>query len=102
MSDSEAIVGIDFRPSNGQLYALTNAGRLYTLNPATGAASGGVTLSANTLDGTSPNSGVTPAQLFATAFTNAYAGATVSVHYALNMASNSLVRQTSISGALVN
>jgi hypothetical protein len=147
LDGSEAIVGIDFRPSNGQLYALTNAGRLYTLDTATGAASGGVTLSANTLDSTSPYSGLTgtrfgidfgsaddqlrvqsdagqnlrvnladntvitdgtpniggtPAQLFATAFNNPYAGATTSVHYALDMASNSLVRQTSISGALTS
>ena len=147
LDGSESVVGIDFRPSNGQLYALTSAGRLYMLNPTTGAASGGVTLSANPLDATSPyaglsgtrfgidfgsaddqlrvqsdtgqnlrvnladntvitdgtpNVGGTPAQLFATAFTNPYAGATVSVHYALNMASNSLVRQTSISGALTN
>ena len=62
-----------------------------------------VNLTDNTVitDG-APNLGGTPVQLFATAFTNAYAGATVSVHYALNVASNSLVRQTSISGALVN
>ena len=36
LDGSEAIVGIDFRPSNGQLYALTNAGRLYTLNTSDG------------------------------------------------------------------
>src|SRR5262249_23692621 len=37
----EAVVGIDIRPSNGMLYAVTNnagAGRLYTVNTATGLA----------------------------------------------------------------
>jgi hypothetical protein len=146
LEGSETVVGIDFRPSNGQLYALSSGGKLYMLDPATGAASGGVTLSANPLDATSPYSGLsgtrfgidfgsvddqlrvqsdtgqnlrvnladntvitdgapnvggTPAQLFATAFSSPYAGATTSVHYALDLASNSLVRQTSISGALV-
>jgi uncharacterized protein DUF4394 len=143
LDGSETVVGIDFRPSNGQLYALTSAGKLYTLNTATGAASGGVTLTANTLDGTAPYTGLsgthfgidfgsaddqlrvqsdtgqnlrvnladntvitdgapnvsgTPAQLFATAMNNPYAGATASLQYALNYTSNSLVRQTSISG----
>ena len=39
----EEVVGIDFRPFNGELYALTadtgNTGRLYTVNPISGAAS---------------------------------------------------------------
>ncbi len=39
----EEVVGIDFRPFNGELYALTadpgNTGRLYTVNPVSGAAS---------------------------------------------------------------
>jgi Domain of unknown function (DUF4394) len=34
----ESIVAIDFRPANRALYALTSAGRLYTLDTATGAA----------------------------------------------------------------
>ena len=39
---AEKLVGIDFRPANGQLYALAvngALGRLYTINPQTGAAS---------------------------------------------------------------
>ena len=36
--NSESISGIDFRPSNGQLYALGSSGGLYTINTATGAA----------------------------------------------------------------
>ena len=38
----EEVVGIDFRPFNGELYALTGlggTGRLYTVNPVSGAAS---------------------------------------------------------------
>jgi len=34
----EAIVGLDVRPLNGQLYALGKTSRLYVLNPRTGAA----------------------------------------------------------------
>jgi hypothetical protein len=34
----EEIEGIDFRPANGQLYAIGSSNRLYTINPATGAA----------------------------------------------------------------
>ena len=49
-----SIVGMDFRPSNGALYALTDAGQMYTIDTATGAASGGVALTANTLDMTDP------------------------------------------------
>ncbi|MBC7978869.1 MAG: DUF4394 domain-containing protein [Myxococcales bacterium] len=44
----ERVVGIDFRPSTGALHALTHAngtGKLYTIDPRTGAASSGVTLS---------------------------------------------------------
>ncbi|HEX8203266.1 MAG TPA: DUF4394 domain-containing protein [Isosphaeraceae bacterium] len=45
----ETIIGIDFRPADGQLYAVTNAagtGRLYTINPATAAATLRATLTA--------------------------------------------------------
>ncbi len=34
----ENIVGIDFRPAGSQLFALSSASRLYTINPLTGAA----------------------------------------------------------------
>lgn len=34
----EAIVGLDFRPANGQLYALGSSSRLYTINASNGAA----------------------------------------------------------------
>jgi hypothetical protein len=54
LQGSEAIVGFDVRPSNGMLYALTDAGHVYTVDTATGALSGSVTLTANTLDLTAP------------------------------------------------
>ena len=38
LQDGEAVVGLDFRPVNGQLYALGNSSRVYTINAASGAA----------------------------------------------------------------
>ncbi len=38
LSQGENVVGIDFRPANGLLYAVTSASRLYTINPASGVA----------------------------------------------------------------
>jgi uncharacterized protein DUF4394 len=54
LQGTEAIVALDIRPSNGALYAVTDAGRVYTIDTTTGAASGAVTLTANTLDPTAP------------------------------------------------
>jgi hypothetical protein len=48
----EAILGIDLRPSTGQLYALASTSRLYTINPATGAATQVGSAGAFTLSGT--------------------------------------------------
>lgn len=41
----ESIVGIDFRLVNGQLYGLSSASRIYTIDPTTGLATFRVTLS---------------------------------------------------------
>ncbi len=41
----EKVAGIDFRPSNGQLYALTNNSRIITLNASSGASANVGTLS---------------------------------------------------------
>lgn len=38
LMSAEAIVGIDARPLDGVVYAMTNQGRVYTLNPSTGVA----------------------------------------------------------------
>ena len=35
---NETIIGADFRPANGRLYALGNSGRLFTIDPSSGAA----------------------------------------------------------------
>lgn len=48
----ENILGIDFRPVNGQLYALGSTSRLYTINAASGAA-----LAVGTVPFTTPLSG---------------------------------------------
>jgi trimeric autotransporter adhesin len=54
LQGGELVIGIDFRPANGRLYAVTNAGRIYTLNPATGAATAPVNLIADAMDMTPP------------------------------------------------
>jgi hypothetical protein len=38
LANQEIIVGLDFRPFNGQLYALGNSSRIYTINTASGQA----------------------------------------------------------------
>jgi uncharacterized protein (TIGR03437 family) len=38
LSQGETIVGIDFRPRTGQLFGMSSASRIYTLNTSTGAA----------------------------------------------------------------
>ncbi len=38
LSGGDVIVDIDFRPSDGQLYGMASTGRVYTINPSTGAA----------------------------------------------------------------
>ncbi len=48
----ENILGIDFRPANGQLYALGSTSRLYTINPRTGVATQVGAAGAFTLMGT--------------------------------------------------
>ncbi|MCK8491480.1 MULTISPECIES: DUF4394 domain-containing protein [Spirosoma] len=38
LAPNDMIYGIDFRPANGQLYAVSNTSRLYTINTSSGAA----------------------------------------------------------------
>jgi hypothetical protein len=38
LAQGENIVGIDFRPANGQLYALSSASRIYIIDPSSGVA----------------------------------------------------------------
>jgi hypothetical protein len=55
LSPGENVVGIDFRPANGQLYGLTTANRIYTINPSNGAATavGTAAIAATALSGQS-------------------------------------------------
>ncbi|KMQ59411.1 hypothetical protein ACM46_20135 [Chryseobacterium angstadtii] len=53
LQTGENILGIDFRPANGQLYALGSSSRIYTINLGTGAATAvGTTPFATLLAGT--------------------------------------------------
>ena len=54
LQPGEQVLGIDARPSTGDLYALTNGGRLYIIDPTTGVASTPVTLSADPSDISAP------------------------------------------------
>ncbi|MDQ3012120.1 MAG: DUF4394 domain-containing protein, partial [Acidobacteriota bacterium] len=38
LSSGENLVGLDFRPATGQLFALSSTGRIFTIDPATGIA----------------------------------------------------------------
>ncbi|HZO29396.1 MAG TPA: DUF4394 domain-containing protein [Chloroflexota bacterium] len=38
LPSNETIIGADFRPANGRLYALGNSGRLFTIDTTSGAA----------------------------------------------------------------
>ncbi|NHZ92805.1 DUF4394 domain-containing protein [Massilia sp. CCM 8733] len=51
---SETLLGIDFRPLDGLLYGVGSSGRIYTINPSTGAASMRSTLAADAADTSAP------------------------------------------------
>lgn len=50
LDDAEVAVGMDFRPSDGALYVLSDAGRLYTVNLESGVATLKTTLKADPAD----------------------------------------------------
>jgi len=50
----ENLVGIDYRPADGLLYGVGSSGRIYTLNPETGAATLKSTLAADGSDTSAP------------------------------------------------
>ncbi|MET1115703.1 MAG: DUF4394 domain-containing protein, partial [Comamonas sp.] len=58
LAAGESVLGIDFRPANARLYALTSTGRLLTVDPTTGAATAASTLSADATDTTAPYAGL--------------------------------------------
>ena len=67
LNTGEQVLGIDYRPSNGQLYAVTDANRILTINASTGAATFVASLTADTSDTTNP---------FTTGMTGTLAGTT--------------------------
>jgi hypothetical protein len=146
LARGEDVVGIDFRPANGLLYASTSAGRIYTINPSTGAAtllgSGPITTALNGqsfgfdfnpvpdrirvvsdadqnlrlnpnngavagVDGTlafaagDANAGQDP-NIVGSAYTNNFAGSTVTTLYGIDSNLNALVTQGSVGGAPVS
>ena len=54
LQGGENLIGIDFRQTNGKLYGASNAGRLYTIDPTTAAATAGASLMADAADTTNP------------------------------------------------
>lgn len=56
---AETVVGADVRPAIGALFVLTDAGRLYRIDPASGVATPGATLAADAGDMTSPFTALT-------------------------------------------
>lgn len=54
LQSGENLIGIDFRPANGLLYAVGSSGRIYTLDTASGAATLKATLAADPADTTAP------------------------------------------------
>lgn len=64
LQGGEAVLGLDFRPSTGQLYALTDAGRLYKVDPATAALAPASTLAADAGDLSAPFAALPAAPAF--------------------------------------
>lgn len=58
LAGSEVLRGIDFRPADGKLYGVTNAGRLYTIDADSGAATRVATLAADPADSSAPFNGL--------------------------------------------
>jgi len=54
LQSGDSLVGIDYRPADGLLYGVAASGRLYTINPGTGAATLKATLSTDAADTTLP------------------------------------------------
>ncbi len=50
LTSGDTLVGIDYRPADGLLYALSNGGRIYTVDPSTGVATVKSTLQATAGD----------------------------------------------------
>jgi hypothetical protein len=62
LANGETLIGIDLRPADGLLYALSNQGRIYTVEPSTGAATPKSTLAADPADTSDPFSALAGTQ----------------------------------------
>lgn len=129
LQTGETVVGIDFRPVNGQLYALGSTSRIYVLNTSSGAATAiGSSMFTTPLAGTAfgfdfnptvdrircvsnlglnlrlhPETGLVAAvdgilnpgtpTVTASAYTNNFAGATTTVLYNIDSATDKLYKQ---------
>lgn len=58
LNPNESVVGIDFRPRDGMLYGLTSAGRILSIDAATGATTPKATLAADPADASQPYAGM--------------------------------------------
>lgn len=127
LSSGETILGIDFRPANGQIFALGSTSRLYTINASSGAATAAGASFTTTLSGTdfgfdfnptvdririvsntgqnlrvNPDNGAvtvdgtlnpgTP-EVSAAAYTNNFAGATTTMLFDIDVATDKLYQQ---------
>ncbi|MEP7246035.1 MAG: DUF4394 domain-containing protein [Gammaproteobacteria bacterium] len=54
LQGGDSVLGMDFRPANGKLYALTTGAKIYTIVPATGVATLVSSLAADATDTTNP------------------------------------------------
>lgn len=129
LQTGETVVGIDFRPVNGQLYALGSSSRIYVLNTSSGAATAiGSSIFTTPLAGTAfgfdfnptvdrircvsnlglnlrlhPETGLVAAvdgilnpgtpTVTASAYTNNFAGATTTILYNIDSATDKLYKQ---------
>ncbi|MDB5919327.1 MAG: hypothetical protein JWR40_3561 [Massilia sp.] len=58
LAAGETLLGIDVRPKDRLLYALSSSGKIYTIDPATGAATAKATLAADAADTSLPYAGL--------------------------------------------
>lgn len=59
LRSGDSVVGIDYRPADGKLYAVGHLGNIYTINPSTSQAEFKSALSADSTDTTTPYAGIT-------------------------------------------
>ncbi|WP_051675990.1 DUF4394 domain-containing protein [Polaromonas glacialis] len=96
----ESVLGIDFRPANGKLYALTSTARLLTVDADTGASTVVATLSTDAADTTLPYTGLGNAARFAVDFNPVADRLRVVSDSGLNLRINADTGATTTDGAI--